>query len=413
MVMLAMFSLGITQGPQPIQSQQQSSACPQLVQAALDNIDTVCTNLEDNEACYGHILVDATPYEHVTAFQFENEGDVEDLTKLQAIRLSPMDSAGGLWGVAVMKLRAYMQYANPESVTFLLFGDVNLEDRANANAATIDITALNYSNVRLAPSAQAGVIGVLNPGQVTQANGRLEDNSWLRVVLPDTGRVGWTFAPNLTSEEDYDTLPVIDPTAPFYGPMQAFYLRSGVRDAECAESPESGMLIQTPEGVAEVTLLVNEVNIAMRATAYVQADPGNEMTLNILEGSGWVEAGGQRQPLIAGTRVRIPISEDLAASGPPSPPEPYELAMLDALPLDALDRVVEPAAPLLPEQITTAVQQIVNPTDTTNGGSTGASNGSTSDGGTSSDDEKKGWSAGPGQGGTPPGQGGTPPGQNK
>ena len=30
--------------------------------------------------------------------------------------------------------------------------------------------------------------------------------------------------------------------------MQAFYFRSGIGDAPCAEAPNSGILIQTPEG---------------------------------------------------------------------------------------------------------------------------------------------------------------------
>ena len=49
---------------------------------------------------------------------------------------------------------------------------------------------------------------------------------------------------------------------PLYNPMQAFYFQSGV-DAMCPAAPDSGMLIQTPEGVGEVTFLINEVDISL------------------------------------------------------------------------------------------------------------------------------------------------------
>ena len=56
-----------------------------------------------------------------------------------------------------------------------------------------------------------------------------------------------------------------------FTPMQAFYFRSGVGDAGCAEAPESGMLIQTPEGVEEVFLNVNGANMLLGSTAFLQA----------------------------------------------------------------------------------------------------------------------------------------------
>lgn len=395
---------------------EETESCPQIVQLALDNVTDLCGLVGDNQACYGHVLVDAQPQVGVANFSFEEEGDIEELTNLQAIRLSPMDMVKGVWGVAVLKLRAYMQYTDPEVVTFLLFGDADIENRVN-RVESIEVAATAYSNVRLRPSPNAGVLGVLAPGTTTEANGRTEDGMWVRVILPENGRVGWTYVPNLNTDADIDTLEIVDGNASYFGPMQAFTLRSGINDSACPESPQSGMLIQTPEGLAEVTLLVNEVSIQLQATAFVQADPGGEMSVGVLSGQGWVEANGVRQPVFAGTQVRIPISEDLTSTAAPTGPEPYELADLSGLPLALLDNPVEVSNPLSAAEIARLL------TDALVEGTINSSiNGTTSDSttGTTSDDATQtGLPPGldgvapPGQGGTPPGQGGEPPGQSK
>lgn len=392
--------------------------CPEIVQLALDNVDALCGMLGEGQACYGHVLVDASPHVGVEALNFSQEGDIEELLRLRAIRLSPMDTLSGMWGVALMKLRAYMDYADPEPVTFLLFGDIDIENRVERNAM-IEVTATAPSNVRLRPNASTGVIGVLQPGQATMANARSENSEWVRVALPDTGRVGWTYVPNLRSDDPIDSLSIASATGPYFGPMQAFFLRSGVNDAACPESPQSGLLIQTPEGVAEVTLLVNEVNIQLQATAYVQADPGGDMTIGVLSGSGWVEAGGVYQPIFAGSQVTIPLGQNLVYSGAPQPPVPYDSALLTGLPLALLDTPIEPAPPISQALLDSLLRQAELELIAELGGTTSTTNPTTEGGETTGTTPTDGLPPGlegvvpPGMGGIPPGQGGTPPGQAK
>jgi hypothetical protein len=111
---------------------------------------------------------------------------------------------------------------------------------------------------------------------------------------------------------------------PEFGPMQAFYFRSGVDDAPCAEAPNSGMLIQTPEGVASVSIWMDEVVIQMDATAFVQAQPDGTLTINVLEGSATVQAQGETRTVVAGMQVSVPLDEDLGAVGVPGDPQPYD-----------------------------------------------------------------------------------------
>jgi len=311
-----------------------------------------------------------------------------------------------------MSLRAYMRYASPQLVTFLLFGDVEISDRAE-RTPTIDVTVATSTpvNVRLGPSPDVGVIGILQPGQTVSAKARLADNSWLRVALPESNRIGWTYAANLTTDEDINSLPVVDTWAPYYGPMQAFYFRSGVDDAACPESPESGLLIQTAEGVAEVTLLVNEVSIQMSATAYLQAVPGGQMTVGVLDGWAVVEAGGRQQPVFAGTQVSIPLGDNLIPTAPPAAPTPYDLAAFQSLPLSLLGGPVTVAEPLETGLIAQLLEAVADAGGVISSTSVAAAAESASNSGALPPGLEG--IAPPGQGGTAPGQGGTPPGQGK
>lgn len=140
-----------------------------------------------------------------------------------------------------------------------------------------------------------------------------------------------------------------------FEPMQAFYFTSGVDDSPCEEAPDSGILIQTPEGAGEITLLVNEVNIDLGSTAYLQAQPGAEMVVNTIEGQATITSAGTTVTSPAGTRVRIPLDTTGLASGAPGNPEPYVNANLQSLPVVLLSEQVAVAPALTQEEITALV----------------------------------------------------------
>jgi len=410
--------------PGQVHSQSPESSCPQIVQIALSMADILCEAMGTNRACYGHMLVDATPRPDVSALDFNQEGDIADVHALQAIRLSPMDLEIGTWGVALLNLQAYLQYAAPQEVTYVLFGDVEVTNAVEPVPTLLATVATRqYVNVRLGPTTNAGVIATLAPGAVVEARGRLADDSWLRVLLPDTGRVGWVYAPVLALEGDIETLQVMEAWSPYYGPMQAFYFRSGVDDSVCRESPQSGLLIQTPEGVAEVTLLVNEVSIQMNATAYFQAQPGGQMTVGVLDGWAVVEASGGRQPVFAGTQVSVPLSSSLAASSVPTEPEPYVEENLAALPVSLLRNEVEISPALTTGEITALLARWRNMVRSGQAmtlaslysavEAEGTTTSVSGDGGAPESPPGLEGVLPPGWGSTPPGHGGTPPGQGK
>jgi uncharacterized protein YgiM (DUF1202 family) len=287
-----------------------------------------------------------------------------DVVQVQSLRLSAMDTQTGQWGVVMLQIEANLVTRDilnaDQDVQILLFGDAVLEDANQFLTAT----AIENLNIRSQPATDATILGSLTLGDQITINGRLADNTWLRVRTATDENSGWIFAPLVTVNGDLDSLTLISPenvgetpadNTARYGPMQAFYFQSGAQDAPCAEAPNSGVLIQTPEGVASVNIWMDEVVIQMDGTAYLQGQPDGELVINMLDGEAQIEAQGETRTAVAGTQVRVPLDADLQASGVPSDPQPYTVEEVQSLPISLLDdpvtvtppRQLDPGTPLV------------------------------------------------------------------
>jgi hypothetical protein len=331
--------------------------CPTLVQAALSTVDAVCTETGRNQVCYGNISLTATPRDGVNNLAFDTSGDRASVTDIQSLQLSSMSVTDDSWGVALMRLQANLPDTLPgQNVTFLLFGDVQV-DNAATDAPQLSLTTTGDVNVRLRPSTDTNnVMTSLRSGQTVVATGRLADDSWVRIkVEGDVRGVGWVSADFI--EGDLNELAAVELDAPSWGPMQSFYFQTGVGDRPCAEAPDSGILIQTPEGSGKVTLNVNDVEIHLGSTVYLQAQPGDRMTVTVVEGQAMLEAGGQTEIVPAGTFSQVQLDQAGKATSAPSFPQPYDEAALQNLPLNL--RVfdgVEITSPLTHEEITASLE---------------------------------------------------------
>lgn len=129
-------------------------------------------------------------------------------------------------------------------------------------------------------------------------------------------------------------------------PLQAFYFTSGIGDASCEEAPQSGLLVQTPDGAGEVFFVANGVEIALGSTAFLQAEPDGEMIVSVVEGQATLTAFDETIVVPAGTQSRIELDEEGLVMAAPQDAEPYDIDDLIALPLVLLEREVEIAEPL-------------------------------------------------------------------
>jgi hypothetical protein len=143
-------------------------------------------------------------------------------------------------------------------------------------------------------------------------------------------------------------------------PMQAFYLKTGIGDAGCEEAPESGMLVQTPDGISEVAFNINGVDVAMGSTILFQAEANQDMTVSAVEGSAMMELDGNIHTAIAGMELRIPIDEHFRPTGPPPPPEAYREDTMRRVPSERLDRPIPPPPPMPNDQVLEAQEMIRN-----------------------------------------------------
>jgi uncharacterized protein YraI len=331
----------VSQTPSP------GETCPELVRTAYATTADLCDATGRNQACYGHSLLQATAQPDVTSFKFSQEGDLADVSEIQSLRLSVMDDTTGAWGISLMRLQANMPNSQlGKNVTLLLMGDVEISaDQAATATQEATVSARGNVNVRQSPTLSAEVIDILPPGRYVTADGRLADSSWIRVRLPNNGGTGWIARSLLASTSGFEDLDAVDTSSQYYTPMQAFTFRSGTNDALCAEAPDSGIVIKTPEGMGKITLLINEVNVQVGSTVFFQAQPGADMAIRVIEGDVRVSTFDMAYNVTTGNETTVPVDNDLHPTGPPTPPKPYDPESVRALPLALLDQLVPPVPP--------------------------------------------------------------------
>ncbi|MBC7869515.1 MAG: PD40 domain-containing protein [Chitinophagaceae bacterium] len=228
----------------------------------------------------------------------------------------------------------------------------------DANCAATGRNQVCYGNFRLLGTARENIANFVfeQPGDITNFDdlqnlsliSNMSDGEWgialleLQANLPDTfpgqnvtfllfGDIRIDNSTELTHTDDN---------------VRAFYFRSGIGDAPCSEAPASGILIQTPNGVAMIQMRINNVDIEFNSTIFLQAQPNNEMIVNGIDGNTQVTAMGIKRNIPSGSRTRISLDSSGTASSAPSRPEPYTLVDLSELPLSNLKRKVSIASPL-------------------------------------------------------------------
>ena len=235
-----------------------NDVCTTIVRSALQAANSACATTGRNQVCYGNVLGEVVPADGVTDLRFQNVGDIAPVTQIKALQLSPLNEAANQWGVALMQLQANLPDTLPgQNVTFLLFGDVTIEN-AVEESAHIASAASTSINVRDHASMNALVLGTVPQGEMVDITGKhvnKEGETWLRITFDShRTRTGWVYGPLFNIA--FDQIPDVAPGSLVMNPMQAFYFRSGIGRTTCAEAPESGVIVQTPKGAGLVNFRV-------------------------------------------------------------------------------------------------------------------------------------------------------------
>jgi hypothetical protein len=384
MMVLPPDTSGLPAGFGPSKADAQAAAtCPDLVKKAVTTVGGRCSNTARNSACYGNGSLEVVAQEGVSDLKFSNPGDKAQLTQLRSLKLGPLDTASQAWGIALLRLQANLpDTVRGQNVTMLMFGDVEITDAAgNASAAeatslagtlTAAAPTIDAADTPIAATVQTGrtqVYATFNAGstlfaatlqnrfdnqeetkqaRVASQNPTQQDRAtdqYSTLVARGTVQQSTAHARRTALQSTQFARGTVQaatlqapPKPVVYKPMQAFYFTTGIGEAACKEAPRDGILVQTPTANTEIKLVMNGVEITLGSTAFLQAQRSAEMIISTIDGVAGVKAQGKSVAAVVGTRVRVPMDANLNPAGPPSPPEPYVMADLEALPLRILPK---------------------------------------------------------------------------
>jgi LysM repeat protein len=277
-------------------AQEAIAVCEALIVQALDQVGDNCAGMERNTACYGYNLVESTFTEAVDASFFTRPADRTELTALETLRTTALNTDEGTWGIAVLSVQANIPNTLPgQAVTFVLIGDAQIEnavETALPDVPPVEIITATAADARSAPNLSAEVVSAVAPGTPLQADALSRESDWLRVVVNDTPV--WIPRAAVTEVDGLDALPVI--TATTRTPMQAFYFTTGFAEPQCQEAPDS-VTIYSPDNLV-VDLTINGIDVRVGSVVSMRSMGQNQVAMTVQEGTmetadGQVVVGGQ------------------------------------------------------------------------------------------------------------------------
>ncbi len=340
-----------------------SRACPAQVAAAFNATRLICENLQDGQACLGNGIAETTARTEGAALA--QPADRRALTDFTSLRLRTLDTENGL--LTVVAARPRMLTVNNQLVNVLMiaFGDVTVTDDADvvqevAGQRTGRVIADFGLNIRRRPDGGADLLWQLRPGESVTVTGRLADRSWVRVIIPNGfGTPGWVYAPYLEIAGGIETVPVVDVNTPAPTPvpqqtpeftnMQALLVSSRDVDPSCVDAPNSGLLLQSPDGLtSRVRTRINKVIVEFNGTLFIRSQPNGNFSAIVLEGEARFIADGFRSEVVPGFEVIVSMDGQSQAISAPVP-DTYDANLVRNLPVSLLGRLVALPTLDLPE----------------------------------------------------------------
>ena len=285
---------------------QENETCLEQIQAALTSSSEVCSDMGQNQACYGSQPVQAVAIDGATDFSFAAPGDLADLNAIDSLQLSPLNSPDE-WGVALMQVQVNPPNTQPDQyMAMVLFGEVMIENVGGRLPPTLNGTIRGSANLRSGPGTNFRIVGAGSDGLEVMVDGRNAASTWFHFQIPDADSA-WIFGDLIKIEGDFNTLPTLEagevPGSAFHS-MQAFTFRSGVAGGQCIGAPQDGILVQTTPDQGEVRLQANEVDIRLGSTVFLQAVAGETMTVDVIDDQAQVTAQDVTVSVPAGARAQ-------------------------------------------------------------------------------------------------------------
>jgi len=321
----------------------QGATCPELQNQALTNISDFCGTQVANTLCYGHPTVSVV-YNDVAKddLTFSSAGNTIPLTSIDWFSTS---NEAGTWGTARAFLQVYsIDSIAPKPATLIAFGNTAVfnqgTDGITIQTVDIEVTARQGVNIRALPTTEGRVIEPALFGTVFTAVGKSGNGAWIQIYA-NNGEIGWVSVSGV--DGDIESLPVASPDDELEDlilPLQAFGLQTGIADAVCADTPESGVLLQAVAEGSPSVFTVNGVTLELNGTAFLQAQPDTGMLVHVVDGIGTVRAVDGEQIIQTGyvSRIFLELDDDgnLNPTESPATPLVYNYDALSSLPIELL-----------------------------------------------------------------------------
>lgn len=332
---------------------QAVAACSSDVLLALARSGSACFSLERDQACYGNGAASVVFQDEAAGENFVQAGDTIALDQVASIAVNSTESDVS---VANLLVQASLSDTEAHSVVFLLFGSATIQNHVHY-LPEIPVMATGTLNIRSTPDADGDIITQLALNKGVVANGRTTDSQWLRVYIPDSEQLGWASREVVSTQENLDTLAVVDLETPIYNPFQVMTVQTS--DAGlCGGTVPGGLLIQTPNVEQPVQMYINSVDVRLAGTAYLDTLTSGYLTVTVLDGEADIASGGESRFVPAGSRTLIPIDTEFGqVNGIASASEPYQLDKLVGLPINNLPGRLTIAEPLTVAQIETLLTE--------------------------------------------------------
>lgn len=335
-----------------IATAQATLQCATLFQVAVETAHEACDDMQINIACYGHSLVTASPFPQAEAFQFQMIGDVIDIAQIASLETEAEDIDDAIWGVARIDVEAFSPNSPHNTLTMLMFGDVEITNNFEPDELTGVVNATRNVNVRRIPSPDAVILGIVESDARVIIVGRNADSSWLRVRSEDFE--GWLLQNFITFDNDEQhediiaALPDVNQVEEaYYGSMQSFFMRSEQGESGCEDLPQSGLIAQAHDK-EQINIDVNDVSIGFNSTIHLQTRTQQDITylfISVLEGDAFITSQNRTQLVQRGQAITIKLDEMGAADDVPSTAIPFNVSTMNALPVTLLPRNICIPAP--------------------------------------------------------------------
>lgn len=351
--------------------------CPIQVQEGFTATELVCGELLPGQVCLGNGAVVAQPRTAAEGFAFAQPGDRTDFSGLNLLTLQTSGTPNNIWAVVSARPQFNTQTAGTTAAaSVIFFGDVAVADTGETfdpNFQSGTIVAQQGLNVRRTPDETGVVVWQLQPREEVIVTGRSTNDRWIRIEIPSAfGGAGWVYAPYIEVPGGRDALPIVDVntprptlTAPDFGPMQAFTLRSSQADPTCPDALDSGLLMQSPSGLPDaLRVRINDVEVRLNGTLYARAQANGLMNIIVLEGEATAIAAGGEATAQAGQEIGLPLTNDLTPGGVPNVgatqednlgllpirllPRAFNLTGIDLIPVEPTPTPADTTAPEAP-----------------------------------------------------------------